>query len=51
VLAVLWEPGRRLLDRLAGLSVQVPMVIGLVLIGLGLWSVYFGLFVDLADWT
>ena len=51
VLAVLWKPGRRLLDRLAGLSARVPMVIGLVLIGLGLWSVYFGLFVDLADWT
>jgi cytochrome c-type biogenesis protein len=51
VLAVFWEPGRRLLDRLAGLSVRVPVVIGLVLIGLGLWSVYFGLFVDLADWT
>ena len=51
VLAVFWEPGRRLLDRLARLSVRVPMVIGLVLIGLGLWSVYFGLFVDLADWT
>lgn len=51
VLAVLWQPGRRLLDRLAGLSVRIPMVIGLVLIGLGLWSVYFGLFVDLADWS
>jgi cytochrome c-type biogenesis protein len=51
VLAVLWQRGRRLLDRLAGLSVRVPIVIGLVLIGLGLWSVYFGLFVDLADWT
>jgi cytochrome c-type biogenesis protein len=51
VLAVLWGPGRRLLDRLAGLSARVPIVIGLVLIGLGLWSVYFGLFVDLADWS
>jgi cytochrome c-type biogenesis protein len=51
VLAVLWQPGRRLLDWLAGLSVRVPMVIGLVLIVLGLWSVYFGLFVDLADWS
>jgi cytochrome c-type biogenesis protein len=50
-LAVFREPGRRLLDRLAGLSVRVPIVIGLVLIGLGLWSVYFGLFVDLADWS
>jgi cytochrome c-type biogenesis protein len=51
ILAVFWQRGRRLLDRLARLSVRVPMVIGLVLIGLGLWSVYFGLFVDLADWT
>ena len=51
VLAVLWEPGRRLLDRLAGLSVRVPLVIGLVLIGLGLWSVYFGLFVNLEEWA
>jgi cytochrome c-type biogenesis protein len=51
VLAVLWQRGRRLLDWLAGLSIRVPLVIGLVLIGLGLWSVYFGLFVDLADWT
>jgi cytochrome c-type biogenesis protein len=51
VLAVLWEPGRRVMDRLAGLSVRVPVIIGIVLIGLGLWSIYFGLFVDLADWT
>ncbi len=51
VVAVLWEPGRRLLDRLAGLSVRVPTVIGFVLIGLGLWSVYFGLFVNLEDWA
>jgi cytochrome c-type biogenesis protein len=51
VLAVLWQRGRRLLDWLAGLSIRVPLVIGLVLIGLGLWSVYFGLFVDLADWS
>ena len=51
VLAVLWQRGRRLLDWLAGQSSRVPMVIGLVLIALGLWSVYFGLFVDLADWS
>ncbi|HYZ25531.1 MAG TPA: hypothetical protein VE597_01355 [Geminicoccaceae bacterium] len=51
VVAVLWGPGRRLLDRLAGLSARVPVVVGIVLIGLGLWSLYFGLFVDLADWT
>ncbi len=51
VLAVLWEPGRRLLDRLASLSVRVPVMIGIVLIGLGLWSIYFGLFVSLEDWA
>jgi len=51
VLAVLWEPGRQLLDRLAGLSVRIPVVVGVVLIGLGLWSVYFGLFVNLEDWA
>ena len=51
VFAMFWEPGRRLLDKLARLSVRVPIVIGLVLIGLGLWSVYFGLFVHLADWA
>lgn len=51
VLAVLWEPGRRLLDRLAGLSTRIPVVVGIVLIGLGLWSLYFGLFVNLEDWA
>jgi cytochrome c-type biogenesis protein len=51
VVAVLWPPGRRLLDRLAGLSVRVPVVVGIVLIGLGLWSVYFGFFVNLEDWV
>ena len=51
VVAVLWTPGRRLLDRLAGLSSCVPVVVGIVLIGLGLWSVYFGLFVNLEDWA
>lgn len=51
VLAVLWAPARRLLDRLAGLSARVPFWIGVVLIGLGLWSIGFGLFVSLEDWA
>jgi cytochrome c-type biogenesis protein len=51
MLGVLWEPGRRLMDRLAGLSVRVPVMIGIVLIGLGLWSIYFGLFVNLENWA
>ena len=51
VLAVLWAPGRGLLDRLAGLSSRIPRVTGAVLIAFGLWSIYFGLFVRLEDWV
>lgn len=51
VLAVGFAPARRLLDRLAGLSARVPFWTGVVLIGLGLWSIAFGLFVSLEDWA
>lgn len=51
LLALSWDPARRVLDRLAGLSVSVPFWTGLVFIGIGLWSVYFGLFVNLEDWV
>ncbi len=44
-LAVLWPPARRALDRAAALSGRAPVIIGLLLIALGLWSVWFGLFV------
>ncbi len=44
-LAILWAPARRALERASTLSRRVPVVIGFLLIGLGLWSVYFGLFV------
>jgi cytochrome c-type biogenesis protein len=50
-LAVLWPGGRTLLDRLAGLSQRTPLLTGVVLAALGLWSIYFGLSVDLEDWT
>lgn len=43
--AVLIPAARRALDWLAGLSRRVPRWTGVVLIGLGLWSVWFGLFV------
>ncbi len=43
VIALLWEPGRRALDRLSGLSNRVPVVIGLLFVLLGAWSIYFGL--------
>lgn len=45
VLAILWAPARRFLDRASALARRVPVAIGLFLIVLGLWSVYFGLFV------
>lgn len=47
VLAVLLEPARRMLDWLAGLSRRLPFWTGLLLIALGLWSIGFGLLVDI----
>lgn len=46
VLAVLFEPARRLLDRLAALSKRLPLWTGVLLVGLGLWSIGFGLFAE-----
>ena len=43
VLAVLFEPPRRAIDWLAGLSSRLPLWTGLLLIGLGLWSIWLGL--------
>ncbi len=51
VLAVLYEPARHALDRVAALSVRLPKWTGGVFVLLGLWSIYFGLFVNLADWV
>jgi cytochrome c-type biogenesis protein len=45
VAAVLSERARGVLDRLAGLSGRMPRWTGLLLVGLGLWSIWFGLFV------
>ncbi len=49
--AVAWPPGERLLDRFAGLSRRIPRWTGAVLVAFGLWSIYFGLFVNLEDWV
>ena len=46
VLAVLFEPARRMLDRLAGLSKRIPFWTGFLLVVLGLWSIGFGIFAD-----
>ena len=43
VLAVLFEPARRAIDWLAGLSRRLPLWTGLLLVGLGLWSIWLGL--------
>ena len=45
--AVLLPAAPRALIWLAGLSGRLPFWAGIVLIGLGLWSVWFGLFVTL----
>jgi len=43
VLAVLFEPARRALDWLAGLSRHLPLWTGLLLVVLGAWSIKLGL--------
>lgn len=43
-LAVLWGPARRALDRLVALSRRIPVFIGLLLVAIGLWSIYLGVF-------
>jgi cytochrome c-type biogenesis protein len=45
IIAVLFRPARRTLDRLAGFSVHAPFWTGVILVALGLWSIWFGLFV------
>ena len=43
-LAVLWSPARDFLSRASLVAQRVPVVIGLVLVALGLASIYFALF-------
>lgn len=48
LVAVMFIPtARGLLDRFAALSGRFPIFAGLVLVGLGAWSVWFGLFVTI----
>lgn len=42
VVALLWAPARQTLDRLSSLSSRAPVVIGLLFVFLGAWSIYFG---------
>lgn len=45
IIAVLIPAARRALDWLAGLTRRVPFWTGIILIGLGAWSIWFGFFV------
>lgn len=47
VAAAVFEPARQVFDRIAGLSTKMPFWAGLLLITLGLWSIWFGLFAAL----
>ena len=47
VVAVLFEPARRTLDWFAGLSRRLPFWTGLLLIALGVWSIWFAFFATL----
>ncbi len=51
VAAVLSASARRLLDRLAALSNSMPRWTGAIFIALGLWSIWFALFVPLVETT
>lgn len=51
VAAVLFAPARRLLDWAAGLSGRAPVITGLILVALGLWSIGFAFVVNLEEWT
>jgi cytochrome c-type biogenesis protein len=44
-LAIIWGPARRALDRASALSARAPLLIGSLLVVLGAWSIYFGLYV------
>jgi cytochrome c-type biogenesis protein len=48
VVAILFPHTRVILDRLVALSRRMPRWTGLVMIALGLWSIWFGLFVTIA---
>ena len=48
VAAVLIPAARGLLDRLAALTGRFPVVAGIVLVALGVWSIWFGLFATIA---
>lgn len=51
IVTVLFAPARRALDWLAELSKRLPFWTGLLLLALGAWSVWFGLFAQIKAMT
>jgi cytochrome c-type biogenesis protein len=49
IAAILFAPARRLLDWMVGLSARAPFITGLVLVGLGVWSIGFAVVVNLEE--
>ncbi len=49
VVAVLFAPARPLLDRMAALSHSMPRWTGAIFALLGLWSIWFALYVPMVD--
>ena len=49
--AVVWRPLREVLDRIAAFSRRVPVIAGLVLVALGLWSIWLAFYLDLEKWA
>lgn len=47
VVVVLFPGARKLLDWLAGLSRRIPLWTGVLFVALGVWSIWFGLFVSI----
>jgi cytochrome c-type biogenesis protein len=47
VIALVWTPARQLLEKASCFTRRVPVVIGVLLLVLGIWSVYLGLFVTI----
>ena len=48
IAAVLFMPMRHFLDWLAALSRRIPFWTGLIFVVLGVWSIWFGLYVTIA---
>lgn len=51
VFTVLFSGTARFIERIVSLSKRIPFWTGVVFVGLGMWSIYFGLYIRLEDWS